>query len=190
VLQYGLDEKFHKWAPGSHLITLQGLTEGAACTVLSAKSLINDNNPLMIANADQYVDIDINEYLNALLKPHIDGMIMTMAAADPKWSFIKANSMGWVLEVAEKRVISHEATVGIYNFSRGRDFINSVELMISKNDRVNGEFYIAPSYNYMIHGGGKIGFYNIDKKGGGMHGLGTPEDLEKFIKHPSSSKIF
>ena len=57
--------------------------------------------------------------------------------------------------------------------------------MISANDRVNGEFYVAPAYNQLIERGGKFGVYNIGNDHGiGMHGIGTPEDLELFINNP------
>ena len=55
-----------------------------------------------------------------------------------------------VSEVVEKQVVSNEATVGIYNFRRGKDFVRAAETMIAKSLRVNGEFYVAPAYNELI----------------------------------------
>jgi len=88
----------------------------------------------------------------------------------------------------EKEVISNEATVGIYNFIKGSDFVNAAELMIKKNIRVNNEFYVAPVYNNLILNGKKIGIYNIGSDIEGMYGLGTPEDLNYFIALPISKK--
>ena len=97
--------------------------------------------------------------------------------------FCKVNSDNLVVEVAEKKAISDLATVGIYYFAKGSDFVKAALDMIVSNDRVNGEFYTCPVYNYMIKLGAKIG-YEVNKDA--MHGLGTPEDLRNYIY----SKIF
>lgn len=189
VKAYGLADKFMKWAPDSVFIELEGVTEGAACTVLAAQSLIDSDEPLMIANSDQYVDVDINYYLNQIDIDMLDGLIMTMKAGDPKWSFAGLDIDGLVTHVVEKEVISDEATVGIYNFKRGSDFIAGVKEMIKKNERVNGEFYVAPVFNYLISGGQKIGVFNIGSEGNGMYGLGIPKDLNYFLEHPISQRV-
>lgn len=189
IEKYSLDSKLDEWAPGCTIIGIEGITEGAACTVLLAKEFINNETQLMIANSDQYVDIDINEYLDQIEKYSLDGQIMTMSANDPKWSFVELDLENNVKRVVEKEVISSEATVGIYNFSRGSFFVLAAEKMIADNNRVNGEFYVAPVYNELINEGHHIGIFNIGTEGDGMYGLGIPEDLDFFIKHPVSQKI-
>jgi len=180
---YNLEDKLSKWTPNCEIIGLDGLTEGAASTVLSAEKFIDNSSPLMIANSDQYIDANINDYLLYLNTRNLDGLIMTMKSVDPKWSFIGVRKDKTVSHVVEKEVISDEATVGIYNFSHGKDFVMAAKKMITKNLRVNGEFYVAPVYNQLIEMNSKIGFYNIDNKSTGMHGLGTPEDLELFLSN-------
>lgn len=175
--KYNLSDRLNKIAPGCKVLPIDHVTEGAACTVLMAEGYINNDDPMMIANSDQYVDMDINDYLNAMGQN--DGLIMTMPANDPKWSFIKYDEKGHVTMVREKEVISNEATVGIYNFARGSDFVKYAKRMIEKNIRVNNEFYVAPVYNEMIAEGKIIVYKNVGEK---MHGLGTPEDLEKYLE--------
>lgn len=186
VKEYSLREKLGEWAPGCEILELDGLTKGAACTVLKAKNLINSDFPLMIANSDQYVDIAIGDYLEAISKNDLDGLIMTMTTTDPKWSFVKLSSENLVLDVVEKKAISNEATVGIYNYRHGRDFVTAAEKMIESNQSVNGEFYVAPAYNLMIQRNKKIGIFNIGAEGAGMYGLGIPSDLDLFLKLPLS----
>tara|TARA_B100000519_G_scaffold203115_1_gene224190 strand:+ start:4080 stop:4817 length:738 start_codon:yes stop_codon:yes gene_type:complete len=181
VNQYGLKEKLSTWAPKCEILEIDALTEGAACTVLTAKSFIDNDSPLMIANSDQFIDIDINKYLNVFEDITLDGLIMTMHASDPKWSFVDLDNHDYVTRVVEKEVISNEATVGIYNFREGQNFVKSAEKMISNNERVNGEFYVAPVYNNFIGNGSKVRVYNIGSLGAGMYGLGTPEDLTLFL---------
>lgn len=182
VIKYDLNVKLKKWAPGCEIVVVDGLTEGAACTVLSAKELINNEFPLMIANSDQFIDVSIDDYLLSTNASASDGLIMTMSATDPKWSFIRYDNDFLVKEVAEKVVISHEATVGVYNFSRGQDFISAAEEMIENDIRVNNEFYVAPVYNILIERGARIKFFNVGSERSGMYGLGIPDDLEYFMK--------
>lgn len=183
--KFGLDKELRRMAPGCEIVTIDHITEGAACTVLLAEKYIDNQDELMIANSDQYVTMDINNYLAAMRNN--DGLIMTMPANDPKWSFIKFDEKGYVQMVREKEVISEEATVGIYNYKHGSDFVTYAHQMIEKNIRVNNEFYVAPVYNEMIEAGKKIVFRNVGKS---MYGLGIPEDLNYFMKQEFSKKIF
>lgn len=164
-------------------ISIDFLTEGTACTVLFARNYINDDNPLLIANSDQIVDININDFITDCRNRNLDGSILTFVDKElnPKWSFAKINEKGIVMEVQEKKVISNFATVGIYLFSKGKVFVNSAIEMIIKNDRVFGEFYTCPVYNYAIQEGNKIGIYNIAVEE--MHGTGTPEDLVSYLTY-------
>lgn len=186
--KYDLKSKLELFAPGCIVVPVNEVTEGAACTVLLAEKYIDSSDALMIANSDQYVDVDIDQYLDKQIGA--DGLIMTMFAEDPKWSFINYDSEGFVTTVREKEVISNEATVGIYNFAHGLDFVKYAHKMIEQDLRVNGEFYVAPVYNMLIEEGKKIRYHNIGAVDDGMYGLGVPEDLEKFLKNPISRNVF
>ena len=185
----GMEETLNRIAPGCIIIPVTEVTEGAACTVLLARKFIDNNDQLMMANSDQWVDIDINDYLSLMDDKKVDGLIMTMWADDPKWSFVGFNKEGQVNNVVEKEVISNEATVGIYNFQKGSDFVNAADQMIIKNLRVKNEFYVAPAYNEMISNKAKIAIFNVGEEYNGMYGMGIPSDLEKFIRNPISQKI-
>lgn len=165
----------------SVIIKIDGLTNGAAMTVLQAEKLINDENPLMIANSDQFIDFSIDEYLDEIVE--CDGAIMTMKASESKWSYVKLNNSGFIIEVKEKEVISNLATVGVYNFSKGSDFVSAAKKMIFNGDRVKNEFYVAPVYNYLIKDNAIIKNICIGESKGTMYGLGTPEDLNYFLKN-------
>ena len=189
VENHDLNSKLSEWAPDCVIVEIDGMTEGAACTVLAAKALINNDCPLMIANSDQFVDLNINDYLGAIRNSDWEGLIMTMRANDPKWSYVGLDSNSLVTHVVEKEVISNEATVGIYNFCHGYSFVRSAEEMIAKDQRVNGEFYVAPTYNSLISNGDKVGIYNVGSEGAGMYGLGIPPDLEAFLALTLSRRL-
>ena len=112
---------------------------------------------------------------------------MTFESSHPKWSYVRLNSDNLVLETAEKKVISNEATVGIYYFKQGKDFIEGAENMIKKNMKSNNEFYVCPVYNELILKNKKITTDKIPTHK--IHGLGTPEDLNKFLKKLDEKEI-
>jgi NDP-sugar pyrophosphorylase family protein len=180
--EYQFEARLKNILPNFEIIAIDGLTQGAAETVLFASDLINNNDPLLIANSDQFIEYDIEGFLSSIGDRNVDGSILTMTSNSPKWSYIKFDDLSRVVEVREKEVISSEATVGIYAFSRGKDFVSAASLMIQKNLRVNGEFYVAPVYNELIQQGKVITFQNIGTDSKQMNGLGTPEDLEQFTK--------
>ena len=169
-------------------IGIDDLTEGTACTVLHARHLINNNEPLLIANSDQIVDFEPDLFFQDAIDRNLDGSILVFKDFDrnPKWSFAKVDEEGLVLEVKEKNPISDNATVGIYLYRSGADFVDSAIDMMLFQDRVNGEYYTCPTYNYMIKKRKKIGIYNIPYKS--MHGIGTPEDLSFFLNISSEQK--
>lgn len=164
--------------PGCNIVCVDGVTEGAACTTLLAKEFIDNDKQLIIANSDQFVQWDSSKFMYAMQGPWSDGGILTFKSTHPKWSYIKTGYRGYITEVKEKMVISDQATVGIYFWKKGSDYVKYAEQMIDKDVRVNGEFYVAPVYNEAIADGKKFKPYVVD----GMYGLGTPEDLETFLK--------
>lgn len=189
LMSYPLRSDLGAWAPGCEVISVDSVTEGAACTVLQARDLIASSDGLMIANSDQWIDIAIDDYLGRLPDDGLtDGLIMTMTADHPKWSYVRIVE-GRVVEVVEKVVVSTEATVGIYNFRRGSDFVRAADEMIKADARVNGEFYVAPTYNWLLAENAYIAYYNVGTEGAGMHGLGTPEDLAAFLGSGRLSEV-
>lgn len=187
--QYDLVPQLKSYAENVEIIGIKGITEGQVCTVLLAARYFDNNEPLMTANTDQFIDCDINAYLEAMRARGLDGMIMTMKAQGAKWSYVKTDADGMVVETAEKKAISTDATVGIYNFARGRDLVRAARQMIADDLRVNNEFYTCPCYNYLVREGQKISVFPIGEDRNGMYGLGVPDDLAFFIKHSVSQKV-
>ena len=179
--KYNLQETLNQISPNCKIVQVDGLTEGAACTTLLAKEYINNNEPLVMANSDQYVDWDSNEFMYSMVGDGVDAGILSFPSAHPKWSYAKLDEDGFVNEVAEKKPISDIATVGIYYWSKGSDYVKYAEQMINKNVRVNNEFYVCPVFNEAILDNKKIIVYNIGENN--MWGIGTPEDLKHFLEN-------
>tara|TARA_Y200000002_G_scaffold358506_1_gene341965 strand:- start:68 stop:796 length:729 start_codon:yes stop_codon:yes gene_type:complete len=166
-----------------NIVTLDHITEGTLCTLLEAREFISNDQPMLVANSDQLVDINLSDFINDAYQRALSGSILTFIDInqDPKWSFAKLNQDQEVIMVKEKEPISEYATVGIYYFSNGNVFVTHAEEMMEANDRQNGEFYTCPIYNYYIKSNRKVGIYNI--KQSEMHGLGTPEDLDLYLEN-------
>lgn len=175
--KYNIQQTLNLIAPGCDIVIVDKLTEGAACTTLLAKELINNDLPLIIANSDQYIEWHPEEFLYLMNNQNIDSGILTFKNTHPKWSYAKIDNDGFVTEIAEKNPISTHATVGIYYYKKGSEYVKCTERMIQKNIRTNNEFYVAPVGNQLIENGGKIKIYDVDK----MIGCGTPEDLINLI---------
>ena len=188
LASYGFEQGLRSAAPDCEIVAIDGVTEGAACTVLLAEHAIDPDDVLVIANSDQWVDHTMDEHLAVMRGAGLDGVIMTMTADDPKWSFVELDERTHVTNVVEKVVVSDEATVGIYTFARGGDFVRAAKAMIAAGERVNGEFYVAPVYNQLIGEGAAVGIDNVGAEGAGMYGLGIPADYEAFLALPLSRR--
>jgi HAD superfamily hydrolase (TIGR01509 family) len=179
VEKYSLPSLLSLITPNPNIVSVDGVTEGAACTTLLAREFIDNDKPLLILNSDQYLEWDPIHSLYQLENSDVDGAIFTFYSTHPKWSYVKrAPGTTKIVEVAEKKPISHDATCGVYWWKKGSDFVKYVDEMVAANDRTLGEFYICPAYNYAIKDGKKISAVPVRA----MHGLGTPEDLDVFLK--------
>lgn len=176
--KFNLKSTISNFCPNNEIVLVDGVTDGAARTTLLAQDLINNENSLIIANSDQLVVWDSHEFAYTSTSSSTDASIATFNSTHPKWSFVRLNSNGFVSEVAEKNPISDIATVGIYFWKRGSDYVKYANQMINKNIRVNNEFYVAPVFNEAIADGKKIRVFGAEK----MYGLGTPEDLQEFLR--------
>jgi len=176
--QYNLDWVLKQIAPGCDVITIDGVTEGAACTTLLAEEYIDNNEQLILANSDQWVKWDSSAFMYSMQSDSVDGGMLTFQNTHPKWSYARLDENGWVQEVREKKPISTDATVGVYYWKRGKDYVWAAKQMIDKDIRTNGEFYVCPTFNEAIADGMSIKAWEVDE----MRGMGTPQDLEAFLK--------
>ena len=156
------------------VIELDEITEGAACTTLMAEKYINSGEELIIANSDQFFEWDVKDFLDFINND--DGSILVFKGNSPKHSYAKLSDGGFVEEVAEKRVISEYATVGVYYWKHGNEYVKYANSMITKDIRTNNEFYVAPVYNEALIDNKKISIYVVE-----TWMLGTPEELEIFL---------
>jgi HAD superfamily hydrolase (TIGR01509 family) len=182
--KYNLESVLTDLVPNCNIIQVEGVTDGAARTALLAKEYVNNSRPLIIANSDQLLDWDNSMFISQLLEVGSDGNMSLFLANENKWSYAKIQN-NRIIEVAEKVVISNNASTGIYGWTKGSDYVKYAEQMIEKDIRVNNEFYICPVYNEAIQENKRILPMFVDR----MYGLGTPEDLESYISTLGMNKV-
>lgn len=176
INKYSIDILLSDLVPGCRIVSIDGITDGAARTTLYARHIIDNDTPLIIANSDQIVEWDSVVFKTLTKRNNVIATFVD-ESMNPKWSFSKLHN-AVITEVAEKDPISQIANVGIYGWSKGSDYVKYAKQMIEKNIKTNNEFYIAPVYNEAIADGKIVMPYFVDA----MHGVGTPEDLEKYLR--------
>jgi HAD superfamily hydrolase (TIGR01509 family) len=177
--KYNLKHLLNLLTPNCEIVQIDTITEGAACTCLLAEPYLDPDLPVLLANSDQYIEWDANEFMYSMESDGIDGGLLCFESTHPKFSFAKVGENGFVTEVAEKKVISNMASTGIYYFKKGSEFLKYTKQMIEKNIRVKNEFYVCPIYNQFIEDGKNIKVMKCKR----MVCLGTPEDLEQFLRN-------
>lgn len=160
IREYALDRVLQLIAPGSTLITTDGQTGGALCTTLLAADELMDDGPLLIANADQYVDFAIDTYLDATVQADDDASLVTFPGTHPKWSYVRAEGQK-VYEVAEKLPISPHAAVGISYFRSSHDYFDLATRCILKRPRSGGAFYVSQIFNEYILADMQVSHYPV-----------------------------
>jgi len=158
------------------IIKLENETKGAACSAMMAVEYIDNNTPLIISNADQLFDTNLQEVIKTF--ENSDAGVITFESIHPRWSYVRLDGENRVTETAEKRPISKSAIAGFYYFQNGKDFISSSSKMIKKDANINGLYYISPSLNEMVLENKTINIYKIENSK--YHTFYTPQKIKEY----------
>lgn len=161
--KYHLDKVIKLIIPQAVTVVAQGHTKGSACSCLLAMDYFDMEDELVIMGGDQFITCELQPIVDEFRKRNLDGGVITFKDIHPHWSYVKTDASGYVVEAAEKRPISNNATTGFFYFKKTEDFVNSAFLMIKKDANVEGKYFVCPVYNEMILQQKKIGIYEIKK---------------------------
>jgi UDP-N-acetylglucosamine diphosphorylase / glucose-1-phosphate thymidylyltransferase / UDP-N-acetylgalactosamine diphosphorylase / glucosamine-1-phosphate N-acetyltransferase / galactosamine-1-phosphate N-acetyltransferase len=184
------DDILHRYAKFKPTVqTVPEVTAGQSITVLSVKELIDSAEPLLIHNADTAFEIAPG-WVQSAFSDGVDGGLLVFRSSEPRWSYSREDSSGWVVEVREKQVVSPWASTGTYWFRRGADFVRLAETRAQQGQRDAGEYYVGPLYNDLIARGGRVKNYAIQR----LFCFGTPEDLQATLAQlegapPTDSRV-
>lgn len=170
-----------KW--NTSFVFINDVTQGQLCTVLKAEDYIMPNEGLLICSSDTYIESDIAKHIENISED-LSGLISVINLPGDNWSFAKVDSLGKVIQVAEKQRISEWASTGIYFFSKGSDFLKYSKRIIDAEELTRGEYYVIPVYQKMIEDGHNIGISIAHQ----MWDMGTPNSKLKFENFLANGK--
>lgn len=183
TINFNLDDIVNLLIPDAKIVIAEGDTKGSACSCLLAIDLIDENEPLIITGGDQIINVEFEEVIKYFVQNDYDGGVIIFEDIHPRWSFVKLDKQGLVIEAAEKRPISKNATTGFFYFKTGKLFIEAAQQMIFKGASVNDQYYVSPVFNEMVLAQKRIGTYRIEKnqyfKFSHQSGI---EAYEKYLK--------
>jgi len=181
LAQFYLGDVLRLIDPTCVVVACEADTAGALCSALLAIDHLDPNKGLLVANSDQFISAGIDDFYHTCGSSGMDGQILTFRSTHPRWSFVRRSEGGEVLEVAEKRPISDEATAGLYYFRKTKDFIEGAEAVLLKGLRTKEQFYVSSIYNELILSGKAIGCTRLQEHA--FYKLATPEDVGEFHKY-------
>ena len=148
-------------APGAEIVRVRGDTAGAACSALLAIGCVAADEDLLVINANELLDIDFGAVVKGFRASGHDAGVVVFPSLHPRYSFVRLDAEGLVVEASEKNPISRNATAGFYWYRRGGDFLRAIERMIRKEAHVDGRYYICPAFNELVLDGARIGVHRI-----------------------------
>jgi dTDP-glucose pyrophosphorylase len=160
------------------IIKINGETKGAACSALMAIEHINNTSPLIITNADQLFEDELETLITQF--KDADAGVISFNSVHPRWSYAKLDKKENIIETSEKRPISNHAIAGFFYFKEGRSFIKSAMRMIEKDANFRGNFYISPTLNEMVLENKKLRIVSVDNKR--YHTFYTPKKIDDYEK--------
>ena len=176
VDSHGIDDLLKQMVPGSEVLVIDKVTEGAVCTVLLASEFINNDHELIVKDCDQIINWRAPAFFEFVRRRKADGAIVTIATQNPGFSYVRlGDDHMHIVETREKRIISMFGCSGLYYFAKGREFVKYGSAMVAKNIRVNNEFYVSPVYNEYIEDARSILNFPISE----MFSFNTPEELAR-----------
>lgn len=163
---------------GCKIKNIDYTTDGPAISASLFKEDIDLEDELIITNCDQIIkDWDKDKFLS--FARNYDGVLGCFISTRPHNSYVKVDDNNLVIEVKEKEVISNIATNGLHYWRKAKYFFDSLDEMVEKEDTTNGEYYVAPTYNYLLEKGYRIGIFMFNQH----YPIGTPEQLKSYLEH-------
>lgn len=174
--------------PDARILEIDQQTAGAACSALLAIEQIDTDAPLLILNGDQLIRADLQQAVADFEARGLDGGIITFRAVHPRWSYVRTDDASLVIEAAEKRPISNQATAGAYWFRKGSDFVAAAMAMIRKDAQVDGAFYVCPAYNEMVLMQKRVGTFEIAAHD--YISVTSPQALRALERRPAAAGLY
>ncbi len=161
--RFHLDDVVRQLISSVKIVTVPEDTKGSACTALLAAVTMNRDASLLVVSSNEWVKVDLMTVVNYFLDRSFDAGTITFRSLHPRYSYVKLDEKGFVIEVAQHRPISSHATAGVFWYARTQDFVDAAMALIRKDATDDGYYYVAPTFNELILKQRKVGTYPIQK---------------------------
>jgi NDP-sugar pyrophosphorylase family protein len=176
VDEHDIDDRLRDiFSSAVDVVVIDYLTEGPACTTRLAAECVDESESVVITDSDHYFE---NEAYCALVSGAPDdvaGAVPVFESAQEGLSYSALNGHR-ITRVREKERISSYANIGAYYYRKFGDFLSALERMEATAERVNNEYYVAPTYNELIADGKTVAARECET----VWSLGTPHAVERF----------
>jgi hypothetical protein len=178
IKRYRIGNVIGMAAPGSAIVPLNGETKGAACTALLCVQHINLEDELLIMNSNEFLDIDYKDVIDGFRDRGLDAGVVTFHSIHPRYSYMRVDGDGQIVEAAEKNPISRHAVAGFYWFRKGSSFLSAAQDMIRKDVELDGNFFISLAFNELVLKQKKLGITEVENSK--YHPLKSRRQLEIY----------
>ena len=173
-------------AKNNTFVSIEEKTDGQAITCMLAESYFDKEESLMISSCDYELRYN-PERLNRLLERECDAAIFTFKLGSlpvgsyDNFAYCVSSDGSNVEQVVEKSCVSekpHEdhMVTGTFWFLKGKYFIEGVKDLIKEDVKVNGEYYVGTSINYLINKGLRVKIFEVDN----WISFGDPTELNLY----------
>ena len=161
IKKFHLDKISNLLTPNSKCINISEGCQGALCTALYSACQLNQDSELLIISSNEIIDIDYNDFIDNFKKQNLDAGTVTFRSVHPHYSYVRLDGE-MVVEAAQRKPISQNATAGIFWFKSTKTFIDSAMKQILKGASTDGLYFIAPCLNEIILEQLNVGVFNVD----------------------------
>lgn len=169
------------------IVSINEVTEGQAITCsLGLKELDNEAS-LIIAATDNGMIYDQVKYQKLINDKNVDAVVFTFkhhisSKTNPQMYGWVKNDKNNAVSISVKAPISKDpyndhAIVGTFYFKKVKFFRQALESLITKGDRINGEYYVDSLMGELIELGLNVKVFEVED----YICWGTPNDYETFI---------
>ncbi|HHQ2716933.1 TPA: glycosyltransferase family 2 protein [Pseudomonas aeruginosa] len=176
--KYHLRNLVSQLSPVASVIPVHDKTMGAACTALLASGEVDNDEELLIMGSNEYLDVSLETIVSNFRAVDAKAGVVTFNSIHPRYSFVRLDDRGDVIESTEKNPISKNAIAGTFWFKRGKHFVSAAKNLIRKDTKVDESFYIAPALNELVLSGLRIASYKIDAEQ--YHPLKSPTQIQAY----------
>lgn len=149
------------WYPCAKTVWLSEVSRGAALTCLAGLALADLplHDVLCLDLVDILFDCALDDPAASFAAdPDLGGVALAFTSDKSCYSYLRRDKSGRIIEAAEKRVISNEASAGVYLFRSGAVYLRALAHNLDAGEAVThkGLHFVCPVFNGVLAQGLKV----------------------------------